>query len=142
MNINRGHNRELMEKCRRLWEYSEFIAEVNEHLDRNQSLEAAVTKAMDTCIQKGILEDFLRKNRAEVLHMLLTEYDEKKHMRGIYEVGYEEGEKAGYRKGELNLLERQIRKKLEKGKSPEVIAEELDTELPVIEEMIDKIKID
>ena len=27
LNINRGHNREMMTKCRRLWEYSEFIAE-------------------------------------------------------------------------------------------------------------------
>ena len=34
-------------------------------------------KAVDSCIQKGIPEEFLRENQAEVLHMLLTECDEK-----------------------------------------------------------------
>ena len=50
LNINRGHNRELMAKCRRLWEYSEFVAEVNGNLDSGMSLKASVMKAMDTCI--------------------------------------------------------------------------------------------
>ena len=135
-NINRGHNRELMEKCRRLWEYSEFIAEVNDNLDRNMSLKAAITKAIDHCIQRGILEEFLRKNQTEVLHMLLTEYDEKSHMRSIYE----EGEEAGYRKGEADLLAKMVRQKLERGKSISVIAEELETGAAVIEEIADRIK--
>lgn len=135
-NINRGHNRELMEKCRRLWEYSEFVAEVNDNLDRNMSLKAAITKAIDHCIQRGILEEFLRKNQTEVLHMLLTEYDEKSHMRSIYE----DGEEAGYRKGEADLLAKMVRQKLERGKSISVIAEELETEAAVIEEIAERIK--
>lgn len=167
-NINRGHNRELMEKCRRLWEYSEFIAEVNDNLDRNMSLKAAITKAIDHCIQRGILEEFLRKNQTEVLHMLLTEYDEKSHMRSIYEdgeeagyrrgeqdgyqrgeqdgyqkgeqAGYEKGEQNGYRKGEADLLAKMVRQKLERGKSISVIAEELETEAAVIEEIAERIK--
>lgn len=132
LNINRGHNREMMTKCRRLWEYSEFIAEVNDNLDRNMTVKAAIRKAIDSCIENGILEDVLRKNRAEVLHMFLTEYDEKKHMRTIYREGYE--------KGEYELLEKQIRRKLEKGKELAVIAEELETELSVIEEMVGRMK--
>ncbi|MCI8334981.1 MAG: hypothetical protein HFH25_10445 [Lachnospiraceae bacterium] len=67
LNINRGHNRELVEKCRRLWEYSEFIAEVNDRLSRNLSLKAAVAEAIESCVRKGILEEFLRKNQEEVL---------------------------------------------------------------------------
>ena len=51
-------------------------------------------------IERGILEDILIRDRAEVLHMLLTEYDEKKHMRDTYKEGYDDGEKAGYDKGE------------------------------------------
>ena len=159
-NINRGHNQELLEKCRRLWEYSEFISEVSENLDRNISLKAAIMKAVDSCIQKGILEELLRKNQAEVLHMLLTEYDEKAHMRGIYkegeeagyqkgklegyskgeEDGYAKGERDGYRKGESDLLVKLVRQKLERGKSIPVIAEELETEAAVIEEIGERIK--
>ena len=106
-----------MEKCRRLWEYSEFIAEVNDNRGYDVPLKAAITKAIDHCIQRGILEELLRKNQTEVLHMLLTEYDEKSHMRSIYEegeeAGYLKGEQAGYRKGEADLLTKMVRQKLE-----------------------------
>ncbi len=143
-NINRGHNCELMEKCRRLWEYSEFIAEVNDNLDQNMSLKVAIVEAMNHCIQKGILEELLRKNQTEVLHMLLTEYDEKNHMKSIYEegeeAGYKKGELDGYKKGASDLLFKMVRQKLERGKSISLIAEELETETAVIEEIADKIK--
>lgn len=131
ININRGHNKALMEKCRRLWEYSEFVAEVNENLDKKMSFKTAVIKAMDNCIEKGILEDILRKNRAEVLHMLLTEYDEKLHLKNTYREGYEDGE--------YGLLKKQIQKKLQKGKSSAVIAEELEMDLAEAEEIIFKL---
>ena len=32
LNINQGHNRELMEQCRRLWEYAEFIECIRNNL--------------------------------------------------------------------------------------------------------------
>ena len=76
--------------------------------------------------------------------MLLTEYDEKSHMRSIYEegeeAGYLKGEQNGYRKGEVDLLTKMVRQKLERGKSISVIAEELETEVVVIEEIVDRIK--
>ena len=80
--------------------------------------------------------------------MLLTEYDEKSHMRSIYEegeeAGYLKGEQNGYqngyRKGEVDLLTKMVRQKLERGKSISVIAEELETEMAVIEEVVDRIK--
>lgn len=80
--------------------------------------------------------------------MLLTEYDEKSHMRSIYEdgeeAGYRRGEQDGYRngyqKGESDLLAKMVRQKLERGKSISVIAEELETEAAVIEEIADRIK--
>ncbi len=151
LNINRGHNGELMKKCRRLWEYSEFIAEVNDNLDQNMSLKAATVRAMDACIQKGILTDILLSNRAEVLGMLLTEYDEKKHMRTLYREGYEDGfdkgeqagfsrgEQAGFDRGEQNLLERMIHKKLQRGKDAAAIAEELETDVDVVRKIMEKL---
>ena len=143
LNINRGHNKKLMEKCRRLWEYSEFVAEVNGNLEKGMTLETAVFKAMEDCIQQGILEDILIKSKAEVLYMLLTEYDEKKHMRDTYkegeEEGYKKGEQTGYRKGKYAQLERQVRKKLQKGQTIAMIAEALEEESEVIETIIDTI---
>jgi len=87
ININLGHNQELMESCKRLWDYSYFIAEVNQNLDKGYALETAIKKAMDVCIEKGVLLDILEKSRNEVFDMLLTEYDEKLHMKTLYEQG-------------------------------------------------------
>jgi len=78
LNINRGHNQELLEKCQRLWEYSEFIGQVKENLKAGMNIRDAVNSAMDSCCSKGILTDILSRCRTEVLAMLLTEYDEKK----------------------------------------------------------------
>ena len=61
--------------------------------------EEAVHTAIDTCIEKGILKDILIKQKAEVLHMILTEYDEKKHFRTLFREGKEEGIKEGMEKG-------------------------------------------
>lgn len=84
LNINRGYNQALMEKCRRLWEYSEFSAEIEENIRSGMRREEAVHTAIDTCLDKGILKDILTKQKAEVLHMILTEYDEKKHLRTLF----------------------------------------------------------
>lgn len=124
--------RELTEKCRWLWEYSEFVAEVNGNLDSGMPLKTAVAKAIDTCIRKDILTDILRKNQLEVFAMLLTEYDEKKHMKLLYRQGYEKGELAGRQE----LLETQVRKKLQRGKDAVSIADDLETEIDIIEKII------
>lgn len=65
------------------------------------------------------------KEKAEVLHMILTEYDEKKHLKTVY------------REGREDLLREQIQKKLAKGKSVSEIAEDLEEEIAVIQRMID-----
>ena len=60
------------------------------------SFPEAVEKAIDECIKNGILAEFLRKNRAEVLRVSIFEYDEEEHMRQEREEsrqeGFEEGE--------------------------------------------------
>ena len=100
ININLGHNQELMESCKRLWDYSYFIAEVNKNLDKGDMLEKAIKKAMDECINKGVLLDILEKSRNEVFDMLLTEYDEKLHMKTLYEQGKEAGREEGLEEGQ------------------------------------------
>ena len=140
MNINRGYNRALMEKCHRLWEYSEFSSEIEENIKKGMRREEAVHTAIDTCIEKGILRDILVKQKAEVLHMILTEYDEKKHFRTLFREGKEEGIKEGMEIGltrgrEENRREL-VRKKLAKGKPVPAIAEELEEDVSVIEEIV------
>ena len=100
MNINLGYNKKVMERCKKLKEYAQFIAKIREYLEEKENIEEAVDLAIDECIHHGILEDILRENREEVRSMLLTEYDEQVHIKNEKEISYEEGERAGIIKGE------------------------------------------
>ena len=50
LNINLGHNRELMERCRTLREYSEFVARIRRYANRGAAIEEAVERAVTECI--------------------------------------------------------------------------------------------
>ena len=58
LNINVGYNKELMEQCRILREYSLYVSKVREYA-RDMELNAAVELAVNECIQRGILAEFL-----------------------------------------------------------------------------------
>ena len=95
LNINRGHNKQLMEKCRVLEEYSQFVTATRERMLEENDMQVALNKAVDDCIERGILKEFLLKNRSEVLGMLLEEFDAEKYERTIRSEGREEGRKEG-----------------------------------------------
>ena len=48
-------------------------------------------EAVKECIHKGILADFLRKHRAEVKNVILTEYDREAHIRAEKKESWEDG---------------------------------------------------
>ena len=90
LNINKGHNQELMNACHTLRDYSEYVARIRTYSGK-MPLADAVEKAITECIQENILRDFLLKNRAEAKAMSIYEYDEAKTMRMFRDEGYEEG---------------------------------------------------
>lgn len=98
LNINPGHNQALLDACPTLREYSEYTARVRRYAE-TESLEDAVERAITECIREGILEEFLRKYRAEVKSVSIYEYDEERHMRQVLEEGREEGRKEGREEG-------------------------------------------
>ncbi len=95
LNINNGHNRELMEKCRKLYEYSEFVHTVRKYRGEGQEWKQSIALAIDYCIEHNVLKEFLIKNRAEVCRMLLYEYDEALHMNNEKKISWEEGRLEG-----------------------------------------------
>ena len=80
LNINYGNNKELMEGCRPLMEYAYFVQKVKAYSKEHQR-DKAIELAVNDCIKEEILKEILIKNRAEVVDMLLTEYDEEKRIR-------------------------------------------------------------
>ena len=97
LNINEGHNRELMEQCRILKEYAQYVARVRSYV-KEMKLNEAVERAVNECIQEGILAEFLQKNRVRITAMSIFEYDkekeEKKLRKAEYEGGYESGRRS------------------------------------------------
>ena len=92
LNINYGHNEETLNACKRLSDYSQFIHIVGENLKSGVTNEIAVSAAIDYCIEHDILSDILLKARSEVMHSLLTYYDEKLHLKTVWNEGFEAGQ--------------------------------------------------
>ncbi|MGN0484800.1 MAG: hypothetical protein ACI4HI_14735, partial [Lachnospiraceae bacterium] len=123
LNINAGHNRTLMKKCRALKEYADFIQNVRDFHEQSGKLDWAINEAVKRAEQRKCLGEFFRKNRAEVYHLVLTEYDEELHAKTLREEGEE--------KKVIQL----VCIKMLKGKSIPEIADALETD----EEMIARI---
>lgn len=111
LNINYGHNEELLNKCRPLKEYSIFTSRVKDYRLRGFSLNDAIDKAIDECIKEGVLVDILLKHRTLAKNSILTEYDEKKRRRLDHQEGYNEGLERGIECG----IERGIECGIERG---------------------------
>ena len=90
LNINIGHNQELLEQCRALKEYAQYVNRVRKYVGK-MNLDAAVHRAVEECIREGILEDFLRVNRSEVEKVSIFEYDKEEEERKLREAEREVG---------------------------------------------------
>ena len=143
LNVNQGHNPELMEVCHTLWEYAEYTDRVRKYA-KEQPIAEAVEQAITECIREGILKEFLEKNRREAKNVSIYEYDQEKHIRQEREEAWEAGEKtgreAGERAGQINKLQELIRKKLAKGKTIPEIAEALEEEEDTIRRLVEEMK--
>ena len=101
LNINLGHNRELMDNCRKLWEYAVFVKRIRERLAAGEQLEEAVKQAVDSGMKEGVLADILRTQRAEVEELMWAEFNEERFIAKEKEYSWEEGNKAGKVKGRV-----------------------------------------
>ena len=98
LNINEGHNPELMEQCQTLREYAQYVACVRRYA-KEFELNKAVKLAVDECIRNNILSEFLRANKSEVISMSIFEYDKEEEERKLRKAEYEAGVAAGMKDG-------------------------------------------
>jgi len=134
ININEGHNQKLMESCQILKEYAQYVSKVRTY-KKTLSLNEAVEKAVEECIQEGILRDFLLKHRAEVVAMSIFEYDreweEELLRKEEFEAGRELGEQLGRKEEQKNTEKERRRADLEK-----LRADNAEKELMVLREKL------
>ena len=83
LNVNYGHNRELLASCPPLREYSFFIDAVRANNASCHDLEVAVDRAIEQLPQDSIIKTYLLTNQAEVKRMCITEYKEEEVLAAI-----------------------------------------------------------
>ena len=136
LNINHGHNIKLMDQCKILEEYARFVDATKRLVAETDDRKEALESAIEYCIENHILEEFLRKYRAEVLGMLLEEFDVKKYERSLRE----EGRKEGREEGRNLTLIRQVHKKYAKNLTVEETSEMLEEDPETIRKIYLAIK--
>lgn len=161
ININYGHNQELLDSCKRLHDYSYFIDSVRKYLKQGYGKKEAIVCATEECIEQGILKDVLVKYRAEVVDMFLTTFDKKMYEeairmeatekgrnegleRGLAQglaQGIEQGLEQGLERGQKQKLQNLIEKKFERGDSVEKIADDLMEDVDIVREIVEQMKI-
>lgn len=110
LNINQGSNEDVKKKCRTLQEYMLYIERIRFYIkEKEKTLQDAVETAVDECIREGILEDFLKKNKAEAIAVSIFEYDEEKELRLLREAEREYGIEIGKASG-LSALVRSLKR--------------------------------
>ncbi len=102
INVNEGHSREILGACEALAGYAHFVALARAYAHTHSRSEA-VDLAVRQCMREGVLVDFFAENRAEVIDLFLTEWDEEKYRdllrREAEEDGYAAGEAEGRKEG-------------------------------------------
>ena len=110
LNINYGRNAELMKQSHTLREYAQYVALVRRYKTELGLLDEAVNRAVDECIRNGVLADFLKRNRAEVVMMSIFEYNQEEEERKLRaaerQAGYASGVEHGIKQGMAQGIER------------------------------------
>ena len=125
LNINAGHNKELMEACKTLKGYSLFVAKVRKYKQEaeeeydsshytplklladktevmNQLVKSAINKTIDECIHEGILRDFFTDYRKEIVEVGVLEYSYERHMQIVQDDSFNNGVNTGINIGVNN----------------------------------------
>ena len=125
-NINPTFNEELKQKAGVLYGYMVFVEKVREYNEVMDSLEEAIHRAIDECIEEDILKEFFATRRDEVVKV--TEIDmtfetrEELIRRDSLEEGIEIGRKEGREIGKEEGRKEGIEQGIEQGKRQMVVS--------------------
>ena len=77
VNINSGHNPEIMKASKTLGDYSLFVENVRKYSQETDNLKKAIDKAIKEMPEDSEVGEILRNNRSEVVSMCLEEYTQE-----------------------------------------------------------------
>ena len=94
-NINAGLNQPLLQQCRELNDYSTLIGKVKQGQTIGLSRRDAIIRAINWCIDNGVMQDYLLTKRNEVFTMLDLQWNLDDAKSAWKEEGREEGIEQG-----------------------------------------------
>ena len=109
LNINAGRNKTLLQKCKPLYHYSCYVDRVKSNVRSGMTKEKAVSEAVNFAIRNDFLDGYFKIQKAEVLNMSLTEFDQEAYDRHRFNEGKEAGIAEGKRKNALQNARNFIR---------------------------------
>ena len=143
-NINPGNNEELKERSRTLREYMIFVGYVNENLAKakkgEKDYETAIRDAVNRCIVENILKDFLLERREDVQKSMMFDLTYEKQMENAKREWYNDGVEEGRAEGTVRYLVTSVIKKVQKNKTLDQIADELEESIEIIQPIYDIVK--
>lgn len=112
ININYDVHNIILDKSNTLNGYSYFVYLVREYqkqfktkIEKSDLLEYSIKKAIETCIEKNILNDFLKSNGSEVINMLSVEFNLDVAKEVWKEEAFQDGFENGIEQGILKQIE-------------------------------------
>ena len=130
--ININGNADILKRCKTLHDYMTFVNKVRHKTDVDKlDIRTAVIKAIDECIEEGILVDFFEEHREEVVEVSIYDYDEEKTRKTLFEEAKEmcrDEVKAEVRKELEGEVKAEVRKELE-GEVKAEVKKELEGEV-------------
>ncbi|BDC94569.1 hypothetical protein SAMN04487977_105130 [Treponema bryantii] len=116
INLRPDENVPLNKNCTPLYHYVKFVSMVSSNMDAGMDKNKAIEEAVDEAIKEKLLDNFFKINKAEVIGMCLTEFDEELAKRTWRNDGYIDGRSEKAKEAAINLLKMNIL-------SPEQIAQ-------------------
>ena len=98
-NINNGRNSEVLQKCRTLKEYSQFVSIVRQRTEKEPLTDMVMKAILHQCIAEDILAEFLKKYGTEVISMLFEQLTEEEAREISKQDGFEIGKAEGIAEG-------------------------------------------
>ena len=96
INITEGKNQAILNSCKKLAEYSAFIAKIHTLWAEFGNLERAIKESIKYCSRHDILREYLEIHGSEVLNMILEEWNTEDAIAFAREEGREDGREEGY----------------------------------------------
>lgn len=102
-NVNKDAGSSILKKCPTLYQYSQLVQLIRDYMKQGPITHSVLQEIVRTCIEKGILVDFMKKYGIKGIEILCQEMTVEEEKALSYEDGMKIGIEQGIEQGEENL---------------------------------------